>query len=68
MTALRGCGLLPGWGMVACAGAGIAPGTRESLAGVSRVALAVDVCVDLRSQSLRTSRVAGFRLPSFWHL
>ena len=63
--ALRGCGLLPGWGVVACTGAGFALGARDGLAGlVGRI----DVCVDLRSQFLRTPRVSGFRLPSFWHL
>ena len=69
VTALRGCGLLPGWGTVACTGAGIALGAREGLSGlVGRVEVSVDVCVDLRSQFLNTARVAGFRLPSFWQL
>ena len=69
VNALRGCGLLPEWGVVACTGAGIALGAREGLAGlVGRVGLSVGVCDDLRSQFLRTSRVSGFRLPSFWHL
>ena len=69
VDALCGCGLLPGWGGVACTGAGVALGARERLAGlVGKVGLAVDVCVALRSQFLRTSCVSGFRLPSFWHL
>ena len=69
VTALRGCGLLPGCCTVACTGAGIALGAREGLSGlVGRVEVSVDVCVDLRSQFLNTARVAGFRLPSFWQL
>ena len=69
VAALRGCGLLPGWGSVACTGAGFALGAREGLSGVvGRVAVSVDVCADLRSQFLNTARVSGFRLPSFWHL
>ena len=69
VVALRGCGLLPGWGTVSCTGAGIALGAREGLSGlVGRVEVSDVVCSDLRSQFLNTARVSGFRLPSFWHL
>ena len=67
--ALRGAGLLPGWGAVSCTGSGAALGSAFSLAGLTgRVSLCEEVCADLVAQLVGARRLASLRLPSFWHM
>ena len=68
VAAVRGCGLFPDWGRLQCTESAKALGAGESVPGlVGRVFVDDVVLCDLRSQFLRSSGVAGFRLPSFWH-